>query len=322
MKLLLRTAIFAAACSALSVSAQTKWDLASAYAATNFHTANLNQFAADVDKASGGKLKITVHANASLFKAPEIKRAVQTGGAQAGEILLANFQNEWQIFGADGIPFLADSYDAAAKLYKAQKPVMDKKLGEQGMMVLYSVPWPPQGIYSKKTLASAADLKGSKWRAYSPATARIAELVGAQPVTVQAAELSQALATGVVESYMSSGSTGVDTKTYEHVKNWYDTQAWLPKNAVLVNKKAFDALDKATQDALLKTAAEAEQRGWEASKKTNTDSLETLKKNGMQIQAPSAQLSTDMKKIGDTLLQEWLKNAGDEGKALVDAYRK
>jgi TRAP-type transport system periplasmic protein len=322
MKLLLRTAIFAAACSALSVSAQTKWDLASAYAATNFHTVNLNQFAADVDKATGGKLKITVHANAALFKAPEIKRAVQTGGAQAGEILLANFQNEWQIFGADGIPFLADSYDAAAKLYKAQKPVMDKKLGEQGMMVLYSVPWPPQGIYSKKPLTSAADLKGSKWRAYSPATARIAELVGAQPVTVQAAELSQALATGVVESYMSSGSTGVDTKTYEHVKNWYDTQAWLPKNAVLVNKKAFDALDKATQDALLKTAAEAEQRGWEASKKTNTDSLETLKKNGMQIQAPSAQLSTDMKKIGDTLLQEWLKNAGDEGKALVDAYRK
>ncbi len=322
MKLLVRTAIFVAACSALSVSAQTKWDLASAYAATNFHTVNLNQFAADVDKATGGKLKITVHANAALFKAPEIKRAVQTGGAQAGEILLANFQNEWQIFGADGIPFLADSYDAAAKLYKVQKPVMDKKLGEQGMMVLYSVPWPPQGIYSKKPLASAADLKGSKWRAYSPATARIAELVGAQPVTVQAAELSQALATGVVESYMSSGSTGVDTKTFEHVKNWYDTQAWLPKNAVLVNKKAFDALDKATQDALLKTAAEAEQRGWDASKKTNTESLETLKKNGMQIQPPSAQLSTDMKKIGDTLLQEWLKNAGDEGKALVDAYRK
>jgi TRAP-type transport system periplasmic protein len=322
MKALLRTAIFAVACSALSVSAQIKWDLASAYAPTNFHTVNLNQFAADVDKATGGKLKITVHANAALFKAHEIKRAVQTGGAQAGEILLANFQNEWQIFGADGIPFLADSYEAAAKLYKVQKPVMDKKLGEQGMMVLYAVPWPPQGIYSKKPLASAADLKSSKWRAYSPATARIAELVGAQPVTVQAAELSQAMATGVVESYMSSGSTGVDTKTYEHLKNWYDTQAWLPKNAVLVNKKAFDALDKVTQDALLKTAAEAEQRGWEASKKTNTDSLETLKKNGMQIQVPSAQLSADMKKIGDTLLQEWLKNAGDEGKALVDAYRK
>ncbi len=302
--------------------AQTKWDLAAAYAPTNFHTVNLTQFAADVDKATSGKLKITVHANAALFKAPEIKRAVQTGGAQMGEILLANFQNEWPIFGADGLPFLADSYDESAKLYRVQKPMMEKKLAEQGMMLLYAVPWPPQGIYSKKPLASAADLKGSKWRAYSPATARIAELVGAQPVTVQAAELSQAMATGVVESYMSSGSTGFDTKTYEHIKNWYDTQAWLPKNAVLVNKKAFDALDKPTQDAVLKMGADAEKRGWEASKKTNTESLENLKKNGMQILQPSAQLKSDMKKVGDTLLTEWLKTAGDEGKALVDAFRK
>ena len=307
---------------AIHAQAQTKWDLPAAYPATNFHTVNLQQFADDVDKASGGKLKITVHPNASLFKAPEIKRAVQGGQAQIGELLLVNFQNEWQIFGADGIPFLADSYDEAAKLWKVQKPMLDKKLAEQGMMSLYAVPWPPQGIYSKKPLASAADLKGLKWRAYSPATARIAELVGAQPVTVQAAELSQAMATGVVESYMSSGSTGFDTKTYEHIKNWYDTQAWLPKNAVIVNKKAFDALDKPTQDAVLKAAADAEVRGLAASKRTNTDSLDKLKANGMQILQPSPQLKSDMKKVGDTMLKEWLEKAGPEGKQLVDAFQK
>lgn len=322
MKFTVRLLALSAALLAASAMAQTKWDLANAYPPGNFHTQNLTTFAADVEKATAGKLKITVHSNASLFKAPEIKRAVQTGGAQMGEILLANYQNEWQIFGADGVPFLADSYDASAKLYAAQKPVMEKKLAEQGMMLLYAVPWPPQGIYSKKPLASAADLKGSKWRAYSPATARIAELVGAQPVTVQAAELSQALATGVVESYMSSGSTGVDTKTYEHIKNWYDTQAWLPKNAVLVNKKAFDALDKPTQDAVLKAGKEAETRGWGMSKKTNTESIETLKKNGVNIVKPPAQLATDMKKAGDTMLAEWIKNAGAEGQAVVDAYRK
>ena len=322
MKFTVRLLALSAALLAASAMAQTKWDLANAYPPGNFHTQNLATFAADVDKATAGKLKITVHSNASLFKAPEIKRAVQTGGAQMGEILLANYQNEWQIFGADGVPFLADSYESSAKLYAAQKPVMEKKLAEQGMMLLYAVPWPPQGIYSKKPLASAADLKGSKWRAYSPATARIAELVGAQPVTVQAAELSQALATGVVESYMSSGSTGVDTKTYEHIKNWYDTQAWLPKNAVLVNKKAFDALDKPTQDAVLKAGKEAETRGWDMSKKTNTESIETLKKNGVNIVKPPAQLATDMKKAGDMMLAEWIKNAGAEGQAVVDAYRK
>jgi TRAP-type transport system periplasmic protein len=306
----------------LGAAAQTKWDLPAAYSATNFHSVNLQEFANDVDKATGGKLKITVHVNASLFKAPEIKRAVQGGQAQAGEILLANFQNEWQIFGADGLPFLADSYDESMKLYKAQKPLLEKKLAADGMALLFSVPWPPQGIYVKKPIASGADLKGVKWRAYSPATARIAELVGAQPVTVQAAELSQAMATGVVESYMSSGSTGVDTKTYEHLKYWYDTQAWLPKNAVLVNKKAFDALDKPTQDALLKAAADAEARGWAASKRVNTESLDKLKANGMTIAAPSAALKADMAKVGDTMLKEWIEKAGPEGKALVDAFKK
>ena len=305
-----------------AVQAQTKWDLPAAYPASNFHTENLSQFAADVDKATGGKLKITVHANAALFKAPEIKRAVQGGQAQMGEILLANFSNEWPIYAADGLPFLADSYDEAAKLYKVQKPLLEKKLAEQGMLLLYAVPWPPQGIFAKKAISSAADLKGVKWRAYSPSTGRIAELVGAQPVTIQQAELSQAMATGVVESYMSSGATGYDTKTYEHLKFYMDTQAWLPKNAVIVNKAAFDALDAPSKAALLKAGADAETRGWATSRAKNTEYLDLLKKNGMAIVPPTPQLKADMKKVGETMLKEWLDKAGPEGKALVDAFMK
>jgi TRAP-type C4-dicarboxylate transport system substrate-binding protein len=322
MKLMHTLLATAALLASALAQAQTKWDLPSAYPNTNFHTENLNALAADVDKATGGKLKITVHANASLFKAPEIKRAVQTGGAQMGEILLVNYQNEWPIFGADGLPFLADSWDEAAKLWKVQRPVLEKKLAEQGMMVLYAVAWPPQGIYSKRVLNSAADLKGIKWRAYSPATARIAELVGAQPVTVQAAEVSQAFATGVTESMMSSGSTGWDAKLYEHVKYWYDTQAWLPKNAVIVNKAAFSALDAATQAALLKAGADAETRGWAAAKKANGETLDKLKAQGMNILPPTPALKADLKKVGDTMLKEWLQKAGPEGQALVDAYSK
>ena len=322
MKLLPRLLATAALLAITTAQAQTKWDLPAAYPATNFHTVNLQQFADDIDKASSGKLKITVHANASLFKLPEIKRAVQGGQAQIGEILLSAYQNEWIIFGADGLPFLADSYDEAMKLWRAQKPLLDKKLGEQGMMVLYSVAWPPQGIYTKKPLASAADLKGVKWRAYSPATSRIAELVGAQPVTVQAAEFAQALATGVVESTMTSGATGVDSKLFEHLKFYYDTQAWLPKNAVIVNKAAFDALDAPTRAAVTKAAADAEARGWAASRKVNVDTLERLKTNGMQVLPPSPQLKADMAKVGETMLKEWVDRAGADGKALLDAYRK
>jgi TRAP-type C4-dicarboxylate transport system substrate-binding protein len=322
MKLLPALIATAALAATAAASAQTKWDLPAAYPATNFHTVNLQQFADDVDKATGGKLKITVHANASLFKAPEIKRAVQGGQAQIGEVLISNFANEWAPFGADALPFLADSYDESAKLWRAQKPMFEKKLGEQGLMALYAVPWPPQGVYSKKPLASGADMKGVKFRAYNPATSRIAELLGAQPVTVQAAEVSQAFATGVTESMISSGSTGADAKLHEHVKYWYDTQAWLPKNVVLVNKAAFSALDKPTQDAVLKAAAAAEERGVAGSKKANGESLDKLRAGGMQILPPTPQFKADMAKVGETILKEWLAKAGPEGQALIDAYRK
>jgi TRAP-type C4-dicarboxylate transport system substrate-binding protein len=304
-----------------STFAQTKWDLPAAYPASNFHTENLVQFAADVDKATAGKLKITVHANASLFKANEIKRAVQGGQAQIGEVLLVNFENENPIYGADGIPFLASSYADSKKLYMAQKPALNKLLDAQGMKLMYTVAWPPQGIYSKKPLASVADLRGIKWRAYSPATAKIAELIGAQPVTIQAAELSQALATGVVESYMSSGSTGYDSKTYESIKYWYDTQAWLPKNAIIVNKKAFDALDAPTQAALTKAAADAEVRGWKLSEEKNDFYKKALAEKGMNIVTPPAKLVSDMKQVGTIMLADWQKKAGAEGEALVSSFK-
>ena len=310
------------ACALPVAHAQTKWDLAAAYPATNFHSENLAQFAKDVEAATGGQLKITVHVNASLFKAPEIKRAVQGAQAQLGEILLPNYENEWSIFGVDSIPFLATSYDQSFKLYQAQKPALEKKLDSQNMKLLYSVAWPAQGIYSKKPINSAADLKGIKWRAYSPATARIAELVGAQPVTVQAAEFSQALATGVVESTMTSSATGVDSKLYEQLKYYQDTQAWLPRNALVVNKKAFNALPKDQQEAVLKAAAQAETRGWESSKKVTETTMAKLKAEGMEIVPPTEQLKADMTKVGDTMLQEWLKKSGDEGKAIIEAYRK
>ncbi len=318
----LAAAGLAAALVALPASAQTKWDLPTAYPANNFHTENLQQFVADVEKGSGGKLKIQLHPNASLFKAPEIKRAVQGNQAQAGEILLVNYENEDPLYGLDGIPFLASSYAESFKLYKASKKALNDKLAKQGMMLLYTVPWPPQGIYTNRTLNSVADMKGLKWRAYSPATAKIAELVGAQPVTVQAAEVSQALATGVIDSYMSSGATGYDSKTYEHIKNWVDTQAWLPKNAIIVNKAAFDALDKPTQAAVLKAAADAETRGWKLSQEKNSWYVDQLKAKGMKIVTPPEQLTADLKRVGNYMLAEWLRKAGDDGRKVIDEYRK
>jgi TRAP-type C4-dicarboxylate transport system substrate-binding protein len=307
---------------AAGASAQTKWDLPAAYPATNFHTVNMQKFADAVKAGSGGKLEITIHAGGSLFKAPEIKRAVQTGQAPIGEILISNFENEDPLFGLDVVPFLATSYADAKKLWAAQKPLLEKKLASQGMIALFAVPWPPQGLYAKKEINGLADMKGLKFRAYNRGTSRIAELAGAQPITIQAAELSQALATGKVDSFISSGATGVDSKVWEQLTHFYDTQAWLPKDLVLMNKAAFDKLDEATRKVIMAEAAKAEAAGWAESERLSKGFLETLAKNGMKVQPPSGKLATEYKDLGKKLTDEWLEKAGADGKTVVEAYRK
>jgi len=322
MKLAHALAALCAAAFCAAASAQVKWDMPTPYAATNFHTENIAQFVSDIDKATHGKVKITVHSNGSLFKANEIKRAVQGGEAQIGEILISGYSNEDPIFGVDSVPFLATSYKDAARLWNASRKAIEERFAKQGLRVLYSVPWPPQGIYSTKPIDSMADMKGLKMRAYNPYTSRIAELAGAQPVTIQAAELAQAMATGAVNANITSSSTGYDSKAWEVVKYYYDTQAWIPKNIVFVNEKSFDALDKSERKAVLDAAKAAEARGWKTSEEKNNWYLGQLKSHGMHVSAPSKRLESDFKKVGATMTQEWLKTAGPDGKAIIDAYRK
>jgi TRAP-type C4-dicarboxylate transport system substrate-binding protein len=320
--LLAACAAIAVASAAVPASAQTKWNLPAGYPVDNPHSENLTAFAKDVSDATGGKLQITVHPNASLFKAPDIKRAVQTGQTQMGEVLMSIHENEDAMFGIDVVPFLATSFSDAKKLWVASKPAIEKKLAAQGLMLLFAVPWAPQGIYTKKDLNTIEDMKGLKWRSYNVGTARIGELVGAQSVTIQAAELPQALATGVVNSFMSSGATGYDSKVWESLDHFYDTQAWIPKNVTFVNKAAFDTLDKPTQEAILKAAAVAEARGWKVWEEKANWYLDQLKAKGMKVQPPSPELAAGFKKIGEQLTADWLKKAGADGQAVVDAYKK
>jgi TRAP-type C4-dicarboxylate transport system substrate-binding protein len=302
---------------ALPVSAQTKWDLPTAYPTNNFHTENLQQFAADVDKATAGKLKLQLHPNASLFKAPEIKRAVQGGQAQAGEILLVNFENEDPLYGIDGVPFLATSYAESMKLYKAERKALDDKLAKQGMMLLYAV----RGRRRASTEPHAEQRRrheGLKWRAYGPATSKIAELVGAQSVSVQAAEVSQALATGVIDSYMSSGATGFDSKTYEQLKP--ATTRRLGSRRTPSSRTARPSTHSTSRRRPRLRNHRRRDAGLGCPRKTGWY-IDQLKQKGMTIDKPSEQLTADMRKVGNVMLVEWLRKAGPEGKKIVDQYR-
>ena len=305
-----------------NVSLAEKWDMALAYGAGNFHSANATEFAKNVTEKSGGKLTIVTHPGGSLFKGGEIFRAVRTGQAPIGERFMSALGKEDPLYEIDSLPFLATTYDDAMKLYEASKPYIVKSLDEKGLVFLYAVPWPAQGLYSKKQIKKVGDLNGLKFRAYNSATIRIAELTGMAPTKIEAAEISQAFSTGAVESMITSPTTGKNSKIWENgVKYFYDIAAWFPKNMVVVNKKAWNKLDDATKKIVMNQAAVAERKGWNLSKRGNVADKKALADAGMVVGKVNAALQSHFEKTGATMAKEWAGRAGSRGQAVLSAYK-
>lgn len=297
------------------------WDMPMAYAATNYHSETGAEFAACVTEGSGGAIEMVTHPSGSLFNGADIKRAVQTGQAPIGERLLSAHQNENALFGIDSIPFLAPSFDQAEALWEAALPKITEVLAEQNLHYLYSVPWPPQGLYFKKEVNSVADMEGVKFRSYNTATARLAELSGMLPVQIEAAEISQAFATGVADSMISSGATGYDRKVWESLTHFYEVDAWLPRNTVFVNLDSWNGLDDATKTIMNDCAEVAARAGYERAVDYTQFTLNGLREGGMTVGPAGDQLMSDLGGIGETMTTEWLEAAGDDGKAIVDAFK-
>lgn len=313
--------ILGAALALPSAMAGEKWDMPMAYSATNFHSATGAEFAKCITSGTGGDIEVVTHPSGSLFKGGEIKRAIQTGQAPIGERLLSGHQNENAVFGVDSVPFLATSFDDAAKLWEAAKPTMEKVLDDQNLVLLYSVPWPPQGLYFKKEVNAVADMKGLKFRSYNTATARLAELTGMLPVQIEAAEISQAFATGVAESMISSGSTGYDRKVWESLTHFYEVDAWLPRNYIMVNKDVWGGVNDSNKNVIKACSELAEYAGTWRAKEYTGFTLAGLRAGGMIVQPAGDELKAELREIGATMTAEWLEEAGDEGKAIVDAFK-
>ncbi|MEM6637322.1 MAG: TRAP transporter substrate-binding protein [Pseudomonadota bacterium] len=321
MKSLTVTLAASAVAAIATMASAEKWDMPMAYSGSNFHSVTGAQFASCVTTGTGGDIEIVTHPSGSLFPGAQIKRAIQTGQVQIGERLLSGHQNENPIFGVDSIPFLATSFDDADKLWEAAKPALEKILADQNLTLLYSVPWPPQGLYFRDEVNSVADMKGIKFRSYNNATSRLAELTGMLPVTIEAAEISQAFATGVADSMVSSGATGYDRKVWESLGYFYEVDAWLPRNYIMVNSDVWAGVSDANKNVVQACANLAEYAGaWRAKEYTGF-TLQGLRDGGMTVAPASDEMKSELQDIGATMTAEWLEAAGAEGQAIVDAFK-
>ena len=320
------TARYLLAAAALTVAATVpaaaeKWDMPMAYSATNFHSATGAEFAKCVTTGTQGEIEIVTHPSGSLFPGAQIKRAIQTGQVPIGERLLSGHQNENAIFGVDSVPFLATSFDDAAKLWKAAKPTLEQILADQNLTLLYSAPWPPQGLYFRDEVNSVADMKGIKFRSYNNATTRLAELTGMLPVVIEAAEISQAFATGVADAMVSSGSTGYDRKVWESLNYFYEVDAWLPRNYVMVNSEVWSGVSDGNKAVVTGCAELAEYAATWRAKEYTGFTLQGLRDGGMTVQRANDQMVGELQEIGKVMTAEWLEAAGEQGQAIVDAFR-
>ncbi|MGC9369497.1 MAG: TRAP transporter substrate-binding protein [Paracoccaceae bacterium] len=319
-RVLAATAISTAVMNSPATAGET-WDMPMAYSGSNFHSETGAEFANCVTTGTGGDIKIVTHPSGSLFPGAQIKRAIQTGQVPIGERILSGHQNENAVFGFDSVPFLATSFEDSDKLWKAAKPTIEKILSEQNLTLLYSVPWPPQGLYFKNEVDSVADMKGIKFRSYNNATSRLAELTGMLPVVIEAAEISQAFATGVAESMVSSAATGFDRKVWESLNYFYDVNAWLPRNYIMVNSEVWSGVSDKNKNVIQACAHMAEYAGTWRSKENTGVTLQGLRDAGMIAGPASEELRSELKEIGIIMTNEWLQAAGDEGKEIVDAFK-
>ncbi|MEP1766551.1 MAG: TRAP transporter substrate-binding protein [Sulfitobacter sp.] len=304
---------------ATSASAQS-WDMPTPYGDSTFHTQNIAQFADDVRAATDGALDITLHSAGSLFPHAEIKGAVRNRSVPLGEFFLSRLSNEDLAFGVDSQPFVATSYEDAARLWAAQEPVITELLAEQGLLPLFSVPWPAQGLYTNGEIANVGDLNGLRFRAYNAALEEFATLAGAAPVQIEASNIPQAFATGQVEAMITSPSTGVNSTAWDFVTHYTPINAWVPKNIVVINQRMFDGLDADAQAAVLAAADAAETRGWEMSATEAEGMTAALAENGITVYEPSAALIEDLQGIGETMLGTWDAAASDSARAVLETY--
>lgn len=293
--------------SGLFAHTHREYHMATPYSEAVFHTKVIRQFQQRLH-SQAEPTRIKVHSGASLYKHGDIYRAVRTQQLALGEVFLPTLANKHPIFRLDSVPFLATTFEEAWELYLVTKPIMRSVFEADGLLFLYALPWPPQGIFSQVPIRTVEDFAGKHLRTYSPTTVDLALQLNAIPTTVQTPEIPQAFATQVIDTMITSASTGVSSQAWDFTNYYVDSRAWIPKNVVFMNEKEFHLLSVAQQKAVLQTAGDVEQLGWQLAKQITEIQTETLQQHGIVVEQVPVPLQRKFIDIGESMVQLWQKD--------------
>ncbi|AZG06793.1 C4-dicarboxylate ABC transporter substrate-binding protein [Pigmentiphaga sp. H8] len=291
-----------------SALAQTRLDMAIAWPPGNFHTKNAVAFAEAVDKATGGQVKITVHAGGVLgLKGPEALRAVRDGIVPMAEFNAPQQVGDAPLFALETQPYLVGDYRQLRVLHDIMLPEYDKVLARFGQKRLYMTPWPDQYLFTRKPVASTPDVKGMKVRVTDRVTSELIKHVGMSPVQMTFADMMPALASGGLDGVTTSASTAVDSRFWEFLKHAYKTNHVWSSNVATINLAAWKKLTAAQRDAIEKVARDLEPAFWKASQEDDAKSLAVLREHGMQVEPLPAPVTADLKQAAAGMVEDYAR---------------
>jgi TRAP-type C4-dicarboxylate transport system substrate-binding protein len=296
------------------------WQMPLSQPSSNFQTQLAIEFAKQVQKNSRNRIKIAAYPGGKLYKGEQIFGAVKNDLVPIGVRLMSALDHEDLLLQLDALPFLAKNYREAFNLYKVSRLEVEKTLEVKGVKLLYAVPYPAQGLYSRSEIESLDDLIDKRFRPYSNATQALGEKLGMKAQIVPLNMLQKQFKKKRIDVLFGSSLAAEPLGLSKYFPYWYELQAWLPKSMMVVNLKVWNKLSEADQKALLAAARRVEGLGWGMSKKASERAKQRLINKGVAVSVFDAPLQRQFEVAGLSVVQLWLQNIGDKGRYIIERY--
>lgn len=314
----------AAAVLAGPVSAQNvKWDMANEYQETSIHGQAQKVFTDTAMEASGGTIEITNHFGGSIgYKSKEHFDAVGDGALPIANTSVGQVAGIEPMFLLSSLPFLVGSAEDAQLLWEVARPAYDEVFARNNQILLYASPWPPAGVWAKKTIDSKEALAGVKIRAWDASGTSTLINAGAAAIQMSWADVVPQLASGGIDGVLTSAEGGTNAKFWEHLSHFSALNYSMSLNMTHVNKDNWDALSDDQRAALLKASEAASNAAWGALASRVSENYADMEANGITVvKEIPANFLGELSVAGEQVYADWLAKVGDAGKKILDDYR-